>query len=154
LVWFFIIFVMALAFAPLLHFAPSKRQRRVARMREQAAMAGLFVEYRDPPGGTERPWPLGINSASVIFYGKRLPAKRCGRIAGVGWRRDVQGWCAVGGYVPVPESFEDLPSDVLAASADDGSCGVFWTEAEEGVTIEQIRSSLERWSEALCQPPK
>lgn len=154
MVWLFIILVMALAFAPLLHFMPSKRQRRIARMREQAAIAGLFVEYREAPGGADRPWPKETNSASVIYYGKRLPAKRAGHIASVGWRRDDQGWCAVGGYVPVPACFDDLPPYVLAASVDDGSCGVFWTEPDEGAAVDQIRSSLERWSETLCHSSK
>lgn len=154
MVWLLIIFVVALAFAPLLHFAPSKRQRRVARMREHAAISGLFVEFRKRPGGDERPWPADVNAGSVIYYGKRLPAKRSGRISSASWRRDASDWVAVGGYVPVPASFEDLPAQILAASVDDGSCGVFWTESEEGAVVDQIRSSLERWTAALSEPSK
>ena len=43
-----IIFVIALALAPLSHFVPSKRQREIARLREYAAVeleqAGLAIE--------------------------------------------------------------------------------------------------------------
>ncbi len=45
-----IIFVIAVALAPLSHFVPSKRQRQIARMREYAAVHGLFVEFRGVPG--------------------------------------------------------------------------------------------------------
>jgi len=45
-----IIFVIALALAPLSHFVPSKRQRKVVCLREYAAVHGLFVEFRTLPG--------------------------------------------------------------------------------------------------------
>ena len=45
-----IVFVIALALAPLSHFVPSKRQRHIARLREYAAVHGLFVEFRSLPG--------------------------------------------------------------------------------------------------------
>ena len=49
LTFLLIVFVIALALAPLGHFVPSKRQRAIARMREYAAVHGLFVEFRDLP---------------------------------------------------------------------------------------------------------
>ena len=61
-----ILFVIALALAPLSHFYPSKRQRLVARMREYAAVHGLFVEFRDLPARGE-PVP-GERRAQVIYY--------------------------------------------------------------------------------------
>jgi hypothetical protein len=50
LTYLLIILVIAIALAPLSHFVPSKRQREVARMREYAAVNGLFVEFRGVPG--------------------------------------------------------------------------------------------------------
>ena len=49
-----ILFVIALALAPLWHFLPSKGQRKAARMREHAAVQGLFVEFRELPGAAKR----------------------------------------------------------------------------------------------------
>ena len=65
LTYFLIIFVIAVALAPLGHFLPSKRQRKVARMREYAAVHGMFVEFRALPdvGGTplsELLFPVGM----------------------------------------------------------------------------------------------
>ena len=50
--YFLILFVLALAIAPLTHFLPSKRQRQIARMREYAALHGMFVEFRKLEGVT------------------------------------------------------------------------------------------------------
>lgn len=149
MVWLLIAFVVVMAIVPLMHFAPSKRQREIAGLREQAAVGGLFVEFRDPPGA-ERGWPEDVRPGSIIYYGKRLPAKRQGRIAAAGWRCDNDEWRAVGGYVEVPESFASLPAGMLAASVDDGSCGVFWTESTGEAAVEQIRCSLEAWVASLC----
>ena len=49
--YFVIVLVIALALAPLSHFVPSKHQRKVARLRESAAVQGLFVEFRNLPDG-------------------------------------------------------------------------------------------------------
>ena len=40
--YFLIALLVALAIAPLLHFLPSKRQRKQAQLRERAALSGLF----------------------------------------------------------------------------------------------------------------
>lgn len=139
-----ILFVIFLALAPLSHFVPSKRQRRVARMREYAAVHGLFVEFRQAPGSDQR-----AVSGETIYYGKRLPPARGEPIKRTAWVVDEQGWRSVGRYVPVPEVLLQLPLEVLAASVDEGSCGVYWSEHGEEETVEQIRSVLDSWSSIL-----
>ena len=75
-----IAFVIAVALAPLSHFVPSKKQREIARMREYAAVRGMFVEFRRVPG-RDSSAPAGRERASqdTIYYGKRLPPAQAKR---------------------------------------------------------------------------
>ncbi len=142
-----VLLVVALAAAPLLHFAPSKRQRRVARLREHAALSGLFVEFRNMPGGV--PAVTSGSKGSVIYYGHRLPPpKRGEQRAGV-WARSAEGWRAVGQRRAVPACLGQLPDDVQAASVDNGSCGVYWQERGEEQEIDAIAGALKAWATDL-----
>ena len=139
--YFFILFVIALALAPLTHFLPSKKQRKIARMREYAALHGLFVEFRDPPGGNRG----GERPASVIYYGKRFPASVSARVERGAWVRTGRDWRSVEGRVPVPPQLHELQVEILAAGVDGSSCGVYWTESAAEESVEEIRQSLEHW---------
>jgi hypothetical protein len=143
LTYLLIILVIALALAPLGHFLPSKRQRELARMREYAAVHGLFVEFRNAPtlGGARR-----VRPREVIYYGKRLPAALATPIESATWVRREDGWRCVGSRQPVPAPVAELSTEVLAASIDPSSCGVYWTESDGEAGVEQIRLALERWS--------
>jgi len=151
LTWLLILFVVALALAPLSNFVPSKRQRQVAKMREQAAVSGLFVEFRNPPGttapGQSRP-PRG----GVIYYGKRLPAVLADGVSPAAWVRREDGWHSVRKRVIAPAALADLPQQIGAASIDHNSCGIYWEEgvapAEAEAVVAQICSVLETWSSA------
>lgn len=140
-----IAFVIFLALAPLSNFVPSKRQRKVARLREQAAVGGLFVEFRKPPPGV-RLAPAREQSGEIIYYGRRLPPARQGSAGTGSWLRDDVGWRALEPRNPVPEQLQDLPPDVFAAAVDSGSCGVYWREAGDEVEVEIIRSALTAWA--------
>lgn len=139
-----ILLVVALAVAPLLHFAPSKRQRRVARLREHAAIGGLFVEFRDLPEGV-RPAATSAGG-NTIYYGRRLPPPRHGEIRAGTWAPGPEGWRAAGNRQPVPPPLSNLPAGVQAASLDSGSCGVYWQESGGEEEIDTIRAVLETWA--------
>ncbi len=147
LTYLLIIFVIALALAPLGHFLPSKRQRAVARMREYAAVHGLFVEFRNLPayGGTQ----LAVRD--VIYYGKRLPNHRAQPIESAAWLRTQEGWRSVDKRLPVPAPVQELSPEISAASVDQSSCGVYWTESTGEAGVEHIRQILERWCDVLIQ---
>lgn len=147
LTYLLIIFIIALALAPLAHFMPSKRQRAVAGLREYAAVHGLFVEFRHAPSRAAAPATV----RDVLYYGKRLPTSRSDTIQTAAWSRDSQGWRSVGVRLPVPPPLEALSVEVLAASVDQFSCGVYWRETEGEEAVEQIRQVLERWSELLTR---
>jgi hypothetical protein len=146
-----ILLVIALALAPLFHFAPSKRQRRVAHLREYAAVHGLFVEFRNTPGTPEQRRLEGRPSGDIIYYGKRLPpAKGTGWVS-ASWVLGSNGWRSVGKRLPAPAQLLDLGEQIIAASVDQSSCGVYWVESSGEEGVEEIRQSLEQWSEELLR---
>lgn len=143
-----ILFVVALALAPLTHFLPSKRQRQVARMREYAAVHGLFVEFRDLPART----PVAgreERSQQIIYYGKRLPPSRREPRERTAWLRDNEGWRSLQKRVTEPPAAARLPASIMAISIDEGSCGAYWQEAGDEAEVEQIVAALTAWQEQL-----
>ncbi len=148
----FIAVVVALAVAPLLHFLPTRTQRRQAALREEAARAGLFVEFRDLPGYGPRLERMSRSERQVVYYGARL-----GAAAGQGRRR--QSWWRVddtwrGGpqrLLPIPSALEDLPSSVLAASVDNNSCGVYWRETGANSDVGRIIRCVTVWRSDLAK---
>ncbi|MFT6955053.1 MAG: hypothetical protein ACJAYC_000041 [Halieaceae bacterium] len=137
---------MLAAVAPLLHFAPSKRQRALAGLRERAAVAGLFVEFRDLPGAELDHRATSTATRQVIYYGRRLPPSR-GKNARSGSWRTVDGtWRGVVRRKSVPAGLHDLPPQILAASIDESSCGLYWREEGEAEIVDQIIATLSTWS--------
>ena len=147
-----ILFVVALALAPLTHFLPSKRQRQLARMREYAAVHGLFVEFRDLPTRASSDGTAG-RSQQIIYYGKRLPPSRREPRQRTAWLRDNDGWRSLQKRVEAPPAAVGLPPSILAISIDEGSCGAYWQEAGEERDVEQIVAVLEAWQQQLQRAP-
>ena len=116
LTYFIIIFVVALALAPLSHFLPSKRQRKVAGMREYAAVHGMFVEFRALPDVGGVPLSASVSGGQVIYYGRRFPNKRAGPIESGTWVHAPEGWRSLGNRLPVPAQLQALSVDISVAS--------------------------------------
>jgi len=146
-----IILVIAIALAPLSHFVPSKRQRKIAGMREYAAVHGLFVEFRSLPGAPSKGEvsAVSVPRGDIIYYGKRMPPKRGKGSERCSWLVDEQGWRGLDRRHTPPEILLALPATVLAASIDEGSCGIYWQEAGEKGDVEQIVRLMEAWSSDL-----
>jgi hypothetical protein len=143
-----ILFVVALALAPLTHFLPSKRLRKQARMRELAAVHGLFVEFRDLPV-VEAPAGREARTQQVIYYGKRLQASRGHPRPRRAWLREDARWRGLQRRWEVPCVAREMPHAVLALSIDEGSCGVYWQEAGEEDDVALIVAALARWERSL-----
>ncbi len=145
-----IILVIAIALAPLSHFVPSKRQRAVAGMRETAAIKGLFVEFRQLPARSGAPG-TGTDRANdgVIYYGKRLPPPRGSGPRRGSWLQGQDGWCSVKGGDKAPEILQRLPPQVLAASVDEGSCGIYWRESGGTEELAIIIDTIGLWADSL-----
>ncbi len=145
-----IIFIIALALAPLSHFLPSKRQRKVARLREYAAVHGLFVEFRTLPGAKSgRQSPNLAAGGDIIYYGRRLPPRRGEPIVRASWIASGEGWRSLDRRTPVPDLLQQLPAGILAASVDEASCGIYWQESGSDEEVERIRQVLEAWAGQL-----
>jgi hypothetical protein len=143
-----ILLVLAVALAPLSHFMPSKAQRKVARLREYAALQGLFVEFREPPAAPGRAPPA---KAQTIYYGKRVHPGGRGPLKRVAWTLREDSWVSVPRGGTVPEGLLALPADILAASADQDSCGIYWQETGEEAEVEQISRVLSDLAGVLYQ---
>jgi hypothetical protein len=139
--------VVLVALSPLLHFAPSKRQQRQARLREAAALAGLFVEFRALPTAPGDGEQQAGGRGEVIYYGLRLrpPAGRDKRRAA--WIYRGEQWVDLcRPRRPLPEALAPVSNGILAVSADDGSCGVYWQEQVDGPEVAAIAQALSDWS--------
>lgn len=140
-----IIFVVALALAPLTHFVPSKAQRRIAGIREFAALEGLYVEFRSvPPGVLSSSEAAAHQHGRTIYYGLRIPSGNRTLREFKAWVYGEQGWRCLprGGYIP--EALNDLPPNIFAASIDQESCGIYWQERGEEADIVTIKQVLFR----------
>ncbi len=145
MIYLLIIFVIALALAPLLHMVPSKYQRRVARLREFAALQGLFVEFRSvPDGALTAAESAGHTPGKTIYYGLRHPTTGRMDRSRAAWVYSDQGWRSLPRGRAVPTSLESLPSTVFAVSRDEGSCGIYWQERGDELEIRQIQQVLNR----------
>ena len=148
-----ILFVLAMAIAPLTHFLPSKRQRQLARMREYAAVHGLFVEFRDLPQADDAAGRAGKTQQS-IYYGKRLRPSRAEPRQRRAWLREEGGWRGLHRRWTPPAIAEAMPASVLALGVDEGSCGIYWQEAGEEADVELIVEALKGWEVVLSGAEK
>lgn len=146
-----ILIVVALALAPLSNFIPSKRQRQVARLREYAAVHGLFVEFRNLPGSELSRLGEKQRPEQLIYYGKRLPPSRRNLRPQQAWLAGEGGeWRGVGHRTAPPACIGLLPPAILALSQEESSCGIYWREAGNEDHVQQIVDALAAWREALA----
>ncbi|MEH6589719.1 MAG: hypothetical protein V7746_05655 [Halioglobus sp.] len=142
-----IILIIAVALAPLSHFVPSKAQRKVARLREYAALNRFFVEFRDLPN--QKIKARGGALAHTIYYGRRIRPALDGPPQRLCWLFEQGRWTGSPIKVAVPEAVLTLPDGVLAASADSESCGIYWLETGDEAEIDQIGVVLDALIEKL-----
>lgn len=134
--------------APLSNFFPSPRQRRQASLRQAAAQAGLFVEFRDLPGGRS---PTNPEIGEVIYYGLRLPPSLARGRRRQAWWREGLAWTPLPAAGPAPSCLEGCPEEVLAASVDEGSCGLYWQEQGDAAMVQSMGKLLVQWRDSLEQ---
>ena len=116
-------------------------------MREYAAVHGLFVEFRGIPGRDRaRSDNRDRAGQETIYYGKRIRPARSKRQKTQAWRFDNGSWAGLERRAAVPPELASMPAEVLAASVDEGSCGVYWRESGGVEKVELIRRVLEAWA--------
>lgn len=165
--WLIIAIVLLAAFGPVLWLVPSKRDRRLATIREAARTEGLSVEIqhvpktnpsaaeRVSPGGVIREPTVECASYSQILRRKLryLPPLRLLKAEGAS-DGPVLGWI----YDPIPdratqyleraaealdELFPGLPEDVLGVEISERAAMVFWLEGP-GSGVEAVHEIAER----------
>jgi len=147
--WFLIGTIVLLALAPLWHFAPSKRQRQQASLREAAALSGLFVEFRDLPLPEARRSRLAAAERQVLYYGCRLRPTSKAPLKRLTWYRDADAWTCLQGRQPPPAAVMAMPEVILAAEAGRATCGVYWREEGDVEMVEKLASHLASWRNEL-----
>ena len=144
MVYLFIVLILVLAIAPILHFRPTRRQRLVTQLRDTALKYGLFVEFRKDDIFDKCKLSSNVDRADIIFYGLRIPLsvgmefKKEREV----WLRDEDGWRNLTKNNEFPISLSSLPRDVLAACFDIRCYGVYWTERGEVEDVEKISRIL------------
>ena len=144
--------MILLALAPLWHFMPSKRQRLQARLRECAALNGLFVEFRDLPLPPVRLARLPAADRQVLYYGCRLRARRGDPPVRTSWFRDGDAWGSLPPRTALPEVAAALPAQVLAVEVSGASCGLYWREDGDEDTVRAMAGLLASWRDVLTPP--
>lgn len=144
-----ILVVMLAALAPLWHFKPTRRQKKQAKLRETAALLGLYVELRDLPLKPAQLERLPRSEKQVLYYGRRLPATRGDVRTTQSWFRRGTLWESLPARVTPPSIVDQLPLSVLAVASSEASCGVFWNEEGDEDTVRLLSSFLEQWSDTL-----
>ncbi len=166
--WWLISLLLLGAFGPIFWLVPSRRDRRLAAMREQARVRGISVELtRLPdlnPKSEDRVSAAGLElepTLSCVAY--RLPYGRTLSLAPV-WQlqRDsrvseglLPGW-RLTGERPGSESYQaaiaalvpHLPEDCLALECDTHRVSFYWTEAVSKdlalAAVEKVANILEK----------
>ena len=127
--------VLLVALAPLQHFWPSKRQRRLANLREHAAISGLYVELRKLPIHRKVQIHIPADDARFwVFYGLRVSPKKTPSVGS--WIRRNAEWFQLTGDGELPEPLKRLPDGCDIVSITPGSLGFFWAEQGDCNTID------------------
>ncbi|MFT6386947.1 MAG: hypothetical protein ACJAUP_000316 [Cellvibrionaceae bacterium] len=145
----FITLAIIMAVGPIMMMQPSRRDKRLAALRQEAASLGLEVRMSDYKGRlvaaysmpvdlpkTTPSWQLIKQSYShgIHFYQKWQMIGRSGSIP-----EDLEQ--------PIRSYIDDLSDDIVAIEVNNMVVGVWWQEHPNTLTIEQIKLSLER----LCR---
>lgn len=165
--WLIITIVLLAAFGPVLWLVPSKRDRRLTKIRQEARAEGLSVEIqhlpKTNPSAADRVSPGGVIREPTVECAayshalrrklRFLPRLRLLKAEGasVGPR---DGWI----YDPLPDRssrylerasqtlddlFPQLPEDVLGVEITERMASVFWLEGP-GCGVEQVGEIAEQ----------
>jgi hypothetical protein len=134
-----IAFVVMVALSPLISMMPTRRQRQIADLRQQAAILGLTVQLRERPDAS--------GSGEILpFYGRhrqRSDRKCSGNVV---YRRSGDNWSASTGSIPtpLPTLFAGLPEGVSHVCESLHDVGLFWDERGPEADVERIDEVLQQ----------
>lgn len=145
--WLIVLVIVVVALTPLTHFVPSKKQKAIADLRQQAAIEGLFVTYRKLPMFPGKVADAAKDRTALeegtLYYGVRWLVKASERPAPVTWLRTQEGWKNLQRRdVVLPAALTSLPETVLAFESDSESAGIYWREEGGAEALKGISQAL------------
>ncbi len=138
--YFWIALILLVALSPLLKAMPTRRQRLIADLRQTAALAGLYVQFRQSPLEP-------ADAPPKVFYGRRRTREHALVGVAASYRREGDGWACINGRWPASRlaRLAALPSGVSVLIENIQGVGVFWDEqgSSEDVTgLAQLLNGL------------
>jgi hypothetical protein len=152
--WLIILVILIVAFGPVMWLVPSRRDRRLAAMRQQARQEGMVVELRRLPKPDPLPeervtaggrvlepkqelavyqWPLARRLRHLPVW--RLLRKGAGIEALPGWAFEIGKKPRHGQLDAVLHTLEPmfarLPEDIMAVECEDRVLNAYWMEKPE-----------------------
>lgn len=146
-----ILFVIALALAPIMALKPSKRQKQQVAMRDRARTCGLQVQVCQLPQ-THRQQVRQEDSESGVAYRLlwRHPLAKFKAIHFLLLREEKEPNKAPVAIVDaLQETLAALPASVMAVEFTDIGLAAFWQEEGEPGQVEQIAAQLQSLRERL-----
>lgn len=150
---FLAVLIFGLVLTPLMQLMPNKRQKRLSKLRQQAAQAGWSIKWVAKPELGMETGKSARKVANAFIYNlprqfstapvKAWPVFNFGRS-----RQNCDEWFCFYGKRPPPllleqinEQLRQLPLSIDVLESNAASLGVFWDEADEQ-ELEQIKSCL------------
>ncbi len=170
--WLWIVLALILAIGPIAYLVPSRRDRRLAKLRMQARLEGGLVELENLPklnaqahervsaGGIARD-PKQPCARYLLAGGKALrdtPELQVLKHPDGSWQRDpAVGRPVAATWLALLESAaEGLPSDTLAIALRDRHVSVCWLESHpaDEATVTALYGALRALRDAACELAK
>ncbi len=167
--WLWIVLALILAIGPIAYLMPSRRDRRLAKLRMQARLEGGLVELENLPklnaeahervsaGGVPRD-PKQPCARYLLAGGKALrgtPELQVLKHPDGNWRRDpavgapvADAWVAL-----LADAAGGFPADALAIALRDRHVSVCWLESHpaDEATVTALFAALRALRDAACE---
>lgn len=150
----FIVLAIAMAVGPIMIMQPSRRDRRLAELRQKAASLGLQLRLSDYEGSS-----VAVYTLPVILP-KNTPTWQIIKQAYAHGLHFYQHWqlSSSSTIEMVPATIADalkayidqLPDDIVGIEVSNKIVGIWWQEKPNSVTIEEIKSLLEKLRDTVA----
>ena len=154
MIWFLIIFCLAVAVSPLLWMKSSPRQQQITQFRKIARELGVYTNLHKRPEARESEKRL-----DAMFYWlpwhdrKQVESWILHRYSKRGWESEFQSWYWVDKKASsawstiIAEITNSLPSGATAIIVNSAGVGLIWDERGEPSSVHQICDSVKQLRE-------
>lgn len=150
----FIVLAIAMAVGPIMIMQPSRRDRRLAELRQKAASLGLQLRLSDYEGSS-----VAVYTLPVILP-KNTPTWQIIKQAYAHGLHFYQHWqlSSSSTIEMVPATIADalkayidqLPDDIVGIEVSNKIVGIWWQEKPNSVTIDEVKSLLEKLRDTVA----